>query len=145
MITAKRRSRRLFSAEDQLSARRGRSASVHTMIGVPCQHGLRELLALRQAGAVSLSMALHDAGLVLDLRDGVLQLLVQHRPVRHDDHAVEVGLAARPVGCESARAPSTRWCSSCPEPGAVLDQVGLAGALSARTASTRAVTPSHWW
>ena len=53
------------------------------------RHGIFECLGELPRALVDL---LHHAPLVLELVDGVLELLVQDDAVRHDDHAVEDAL-----------------------------------------------------
>ena len=72
----------------------------------------------------------HDAGLVLDLVDRILQLGIQHRPVRHDDDGVEDLLVAGTVqGAELVRGPGDRVGLA--GPGGVLHEVAVAGAFGA--------------
>jgi hypothetical protein len=72
----------------------------------------------------------HDAGLVLDLVDRVLQLGVQHGPVGHDDDGVEDLLVVGAVqGAELVRGPGDGVGLA--GAGGVLDQVAVAGALGA--------------
>ena len=58
------------------------------------EHGLGQLLTLRQTRLLAINSTNH-AGLMLDLLNCILQLLVQHLTVGHHNHTVEIGLAIR--------------------------------------------------
>ena len=56
---------------------------------------------------------LHHAAPVFELIDRVLQLLIEHDPVGHHDHAVENTLVPGVMQATRAGASASRWCCSC--------------------------------
>ena len=75
--------------------------------------------------------ALHDAALVLELVDRVLELLIEHDAVRNHDHTIEDALVGGVVqGCEPMGKPSDGVALAAAS--GMLDQVVAPHALPAR-------------
>ena len=104
----RRRSRRSagWAAAPIFSVTKGNFCSVVMMIGVPGLERLGELLRV-------LVDLLDDALLVLELVDGVLQLLVEHAAVGDDDDGVEDLLVVARRAGSRAGARARRWSWSC--------------------------------
>ena len=92
------------------------------------RHRARERLGELARGLVD---ALHHAALVLELVDGVLELLIEHDPIRDHDHGVEDTLV---VGVVQGREPMGQPPDgvALAAAGGVLDEVVVARALPAR-------------